>query len=91
MAKLETSGVLYLFTEEAVPSSELTQNFWIFGANWIAVLKPLALSWWFMNLELSHGLFTPIRLQAGGQYIPLVFASEVGRFIIKGDFYNSDS
>ena len=33
----------------------------------------------------------PIRLQEGGQYIPPVFASEVGRFIIKGDFYNSDS
>ena len=32
MAKLETSGVLYLFTEEAVPRSEPTQNFWIFGA-----------------------------------------------------------
>lgn len=30
-------------------------------------------------------------LQEGGQYIPLVFASEVSRFIIKGDVYNSDS
>lgn len=90
MAKLETNRVLYLFTEEAVPRSELTQNFWIFGANWIAV-KPLALSWSFMNLEFSHGLFMQIRLQAGGQYIPLMFASKVGRFIIKGDFYNSDS
>lgn len=90
MAKLETSGVLYLFTEEAVPGSEPTQNFWIFGANWIAVLKPLVLSWSFMSLELSPGLFMPINL-SGGQYIPLVFASEVGRFIIKGDFYNSDS
>ena len=32
MAKLETNRVLYLFTEEAVPRSELTQNVWIFGA-----------------------------------------------------------
>ena len=88
MVKLEANGVLYLFTEEAAPSSELTQNFWIFGANWIAV-KPLALSRSFMNLELSHGLF--MLILAGGQYIPRVFASEVGRFIIKGDFYNSDS